>query len=384
MPKKLPKGVSVDRDWRTREARLYFRAAGRPKVRLRETPGTQAFDDEVACARLGIPYERPGEQQKPKAGKTEEGSLLWLIQQYKARADLDRAVMARRARLLEEIAESVHKDKPRGCLPYKLMRRKHVLEIRDDLRQTPGAKNDVVKVISALFGWAVEAGMADFNPAAKIRRLRSGDGFHTWTIEEVRQYEARHPVGTKARLALHLAMYTGLRKQDLAIVGKQHVNNGWLSIRPKKTKRSSGVLVELPILAPLQKTIDSSPIGDLTYLVSEWRTPFTVNSLGNKMRDWCNQADLPECTFHGLRKAGATIAAENGATDEQLMAIFGWTTKAQTTHYTKRASRRRMAAEAAHKLIPTEQKMDRTVPRKSRLKNVGQKSPKKRTISRAV
>jgi hypothetical protein len=31
----------------------------------------------------------------------------------------------------------------------------------------------------------------------------------------------------------------------------------------------------------------------------------------------------------GLRKAGATVAAENGATPHQLMAIFGWNTLAQ-------------------------------------------------------
>ncbi|CAH2408097.1 hypothetical protein MES4922_90057 [Mesorhizobium ventifaucium] len=98
----------------------------------------------------------------------------------------------------------------------------------------------------------------------------------------------------------------------------------------------SGVEVELPILPQLRATIDASACGDLTFLTSEWGKPFTVNSLGNKMRDWCDQAELPHCTLHGLRKAGATIAAENGATDEQLMAIFGWTTKQQTTHYTRR------------------------------------------------
>lgn len=36
--------------------------------------------------------------------------------------------------------------------------------------------------------------------------------------------------------------------------------------------------------------------------------------LGNKMRQWCDQAELPHCRAHGIRKAGATIAAENGAT----------------------------------------------------------------------
>lgn len=56
--------------------------------------------------------------------------------------------------------------------------------------------------------------------------------------------------------------------------------------------------------------------------------------------------------MHGLRKAGATIAADNGATDSQLMAIFGWTTKKQTTLYTRNADRKRLAGETMHKLVP--------------------------------
>lgn len=66
-------------------------------------------------------------------------------------------------------------------------------------------------------------------------------------------------------------------------------------------------------------------------------------------------------TAHGLRKAGATAAAENGATDDELMAIFGWTTKKQTTLYTKNADRKRLAGKAMHKLLPA-QKSDKTVP----------------------
>jgi hypothetical protein len=34
-----------------------------------------------------------------------------------------------------------------------------------------------------------------------------------------------------------------------------------------------------------------------------------------------DEAGLPKCSAHGLRKAGATITAENGATDRQLMAF---------------------------------------------------------------
>jgi integrase len=359
----LPKGVSIDRD-RHGNVRYYFRAAGRAKVRLREVPGTAAFDREVACARLGVAYEPEG---KPAAkigkAKTVPQSFQWLVEQYKARARnrLAPDQLARRIRLVEEICDSLHKGKRRGDLPFALMQRKHVLEIRDTLKATAGAQNNLVKTVSAMFGWAVEVGLATFNPAVGIPHLYSGDGFHTWTVDEVRQYEARHVVGTKARLALHIGLFTGLRLANVAELGKQHVRDGWFYIRPSKTEKSSGVVVEIPILPTLQATIDATACGEMTFLINELGRAFTVNGLGNKMRQWCDEAGLPHCSMHGLRKAGATIAADNGATDAQLMAIFGWTTRKQTTHYTKKADRRRLAGEAMHLLIP-EQNTDKVVP----------------------
>jgi len=53
-------------------------------------------------------------------------------------------------------------------------------------------------------------------------------------------------------------------------------------------------------------------------------------------------ATKPECTAHGVRKAGATVAAENGATAHQLMAMFGWDTLKQAEVYTKAANQRRV------------------------------------------
>lgn len=49
------KGVVEDKD-RHGNVRLYFRASGKKKVRLRETPGSAEFHEEVRCAREGIPY----------------------------------------------------------------------------------------------------------------------------------------------------------------------------------------------------------------------------------------------------------------------------------------------------------------------------------------
>jgi hypothetical protein len=59
---------------------------------------------------------------------------------------------------------------------------------------------------------------------------------------------------------------------------------------------------------------------------------------------------LKHCSAHGLRKAGAAIAAENGATTKQLMSIFGWLTMKEAERYTQAAERKRLAG-AAMKLL---------------------------------
>src|SRR5690606_5805850 len=117
-----------------------------------------------------------------------------------------------------------------------------------------------------------------------IKNLASGDGFHTWTADEVRKFEDAHPLGTKARLAFSLAAYTGLRMSDLVTVGRQHARDGWLTIRPAKTKGSSGVMVEIPILPELQQAIDAGPCGDMTFLISERNAPFSKVRLTTLMR----------------------------------------------------------------------------------------------------
>lgn len=373
----LPPGVTIDFD-RHGNARLYFRRQGSPKIRLREMPGTDAFKDEVACARLGLPYKETAARPTTTGTKAPKDSLRWLVDEYERRnrKRVTDDLMSRRYRMLIEICETTKGKHVRGKLPYEQMQRRHVIEIRDEIRDTPGAQNNVVKALSAMFTWAVKADLLTNNPCAGIERLKAGDGFHTWTLDEVAQYEAKHPAGSKARLALHLGLFTGLRLSDIAIVGRQHVKDGWLKIRPGKTAASSGVTVEVPLLPELQETIEATETGDLAFLVTDWGRPFSVDGLGNKMRQWCDQAGLPHCTMHGLRKAGATIAAENGATDDELMAIFGWTTKQQTTLYTRQANRKKLAAGAMHKLRP-EQKLPKIVPPIEGVGESGTKTEKK-------
>src|SRR5262249_10357502 len=50
----------------------------------------------------------------------------------------------------------------------------------------------------------------------------------------------------------------------------------------------------------------------------------------------------------------ATIAANNGATSRQLMAIFGWDTLAMAEHYTRAADQERLAEQGMNLLCPTD------------------------------
>ncbi|MEE8145801.1 MAG: tyrosine-type recombinase/integrase, partial [Kiloniellales bacterium] len=109
--------------------------------------------------------------------------------------------------------------------------------------------------------------------------------------------------------------------------------------KPKRRK--------LPILPPLRAELDAAPSGHLSYLVTEWGRPYaSPKAFGNRFKSWCKQAGLAHCTAHGLRKAGATFAAEQGATEHQLMAIYGWNSPKQAALYTRTANRNRLVTDA--------------------------------------
>ena len=245
-----------------------------------------------------------------------------------------------------------------GQKRFARMEPRHVREIRDEKAATPEAANSRVKALRQLFAWANEAGIA--TPAREVPYLASAsDGFHTWTIEEVQTFEAAHPIGTKARLAMALLLYTGVRRSDVVRLGPGMERNGEFHFTEakgqnvKKRGRATGPKHRaLPVLPELRAVLDASPTGSTTFLVTEFNKPFTANGFGNRFRKWCDEAGLAQCSAHGLRKAGATIAAENGATEHQLMAIYGWESPKQASLYTRKVNRHRLAAQAMHLLVP--------------------------------
>lgn len=89
------------------------------------------------------------------------------------------------------------------------------------------------------------------------------------------------------------------------------------------------------------------PQDNLTWLTTSYGQPFkSAKAFGNWFKKRCVEAGLSQCSAHGCRKAGATIAAENGATDAQMQAIFGWDSAKMAEHYRKKAAQKRLAGDA--------------------------------------
>ncbi|ULJ72804.1 hypothetical protein [Rhizobium gallicum] len=91
-------------------------------------------------------------------------------------------------------------------------------------------------------------------------------------------------------------MFAGLRLSGAAILGRQHLSDGW----PGKTSWSSRVDVNIPVLPNLLDELAHVPAGPLTFLVTEYGKPFSDKGLGNKMRQWCDKAGFFHCSAHGL------------------------------------------------------------------------------------
>jgi integrase len=357
MPRRLPPGCIEDRD-RHGNIRIYFRSKNRPKVRLRGTPWTPEFmaDYEAAKGIDAAASSSPSRAVVP-------GTWRWLCVRYFAECAeykrLDPRTQHVRRMILEGTFDEViapGSAKLFRDFPLSRMTADAVEVLRDRKIQTPEAANSRLKAMRQVFKWGLKKKLAPSNPARDVEYFKSGStGFHTWRPEEVQQFEGRHPVGSKARLALALLLFTGQRRSDIIRFGKQHAKGGKLTFTQHKGRNRKPKRLTLPILPALQRVIDGTACGDLTFLVNDWGRPFTDAGFGNKFRDWCNQAGLQHCSAHGLRKAGATIAANNGATSRQLMAIFGWDTLKEAERYTRNADQQLLAESAMHLLETPEQ-----------------------------
>ncbi len=315
------KYVMTDRD-RSGTVRYFYRRHGK-KIRLRGDVGSEEFMAAYAAAEKGG-KQLPVNNKDPKSFDT----LVNAYYRSVTFKNLNALSQRTRQNILEKFAK-VH-----GAKPYAQMERRHVLKFRDDMADRPGAATNLIKALRHVFSYALDYELVKVNPARTVPYLRKGGtGFHSWTIDEVRQYETTHAIGTKARLAMALLLYTGQRRSDVVTFGKQMIRDGRLHYVQQKTKKRMAT----KMIGPLLAIIEATPKGGLTFLETHRGMPYTANGFGNAFREWSDEAGLHHCSAHGLRKALASRLAELGVSASHIQQTLGHETLSEASRYTKAA-----------------------------------------------
>lgn len=273
------------------------------------------------------------------------GTLGWLIVHYLASRKHAQKAAATRRTLRAEL------DWLRGVagdLPVAKFRGRHI-EALMNKKETPAAQNRVRKNLSMLFNYAIKLEIITSNPVQATDRVKHRtDGYHTWTDDEIARFLDYHGPGTKARLALLLALNTGAARQDLAKMGRQNVKDGRITYRRGKT----GVEVDLPILPETAEELAKVPRDQMLFLPRQTGQPRTAAGFGNWFKDQAVRAGVTgdSANIHGLRKAGATRLAEHGATEWEIASFLGHESTKMAVYYVRKANRSKMGTAALARL----------------------------------
>jgi integrase len=244
----------------------YVRRGGGRRIRLNAQYGSEAFWAE---------YRAALEAGSPATGTAKPHTLAWALERYRnssAWAALSNATRRQRENIFRQVVEQ---KQPSGGLAGDLLVRQITAETiraaRERRASKPHATNNFIKSMRAFFAWAIENKVVAVDPTRGIKLLHGPNdeiGHHTWTQDELDRFEARWPVGTRERLAYDLLLYTGLRRGDAVRLGRQHMQDGLITIRTEKHRKGkSGELISIPILPPLAVSIAATITGDMTYLV---------------------------------------------------------------------------------------------------------------------
>jgi integrase len=311
----------------------YYRRGHGPRTRLRGTYMGSEFMASYRAADAGT----------PPSGQRSQESFAWLWHLYRASPAWDKlspATQKQRDSLMRKALERA------GDQPLDVWNRKFILASIDARSQTPAQARNFFGTLRALFKWAISREHVQVDPTVgiSVERIR-GDGFHAWTPEELAQFEAYWPVGTRERLAFDIMLWTGLRRGDASRVGPQHVRGGFITLETEKT----GTPVTVRILPPLARSLAATKPGPESFVATVSGEPFTKESFGNWFKEACVAAGVPGAC-HGLRKALTIRLSEAGSTPAEMDAVLGWSGEKMSSLYARKANRTTLAEKALERL----------------------------------
>lgn len=266
---------------------------------------------------------------KVGVGRTRPGSVADVISRYYADnsfQDLQPATQVVYRGVLERFRAAWGDD------PIKRFDADKISRLMNNMRDTPHAAARLRKLFTQLFIIARRSKIVPFgfDPVKDTKAPRAeSDGYHRWTEGELAAFEARHPLGTKPRLAFALLLYGAQRSGDVRFMTHKTIAEARIRLNQSKTSNA----VDVPIVGPLRDALDAGPLGDRTLLETKSGEPFTPKGFYGLMKKACVLAGIGHCAPHGLRKSAARRCREAGCSDDEGMAITGHKTVKEYRRY---------------------------------------------------
>lgn len=318
--------------------RHYFNRKGCKQMPLAGQPG------EVAFERAYLAALEASEQTPTPEPLTPEGATIARVVDEWERAHFGD---------ISEVTKAGYRSNYRawldrwGAALIRDIEPRHVDEWKAERASTPSAANNLLRRLRQICEFAIARGYLDLDPTRQTKKFRiKGGGYHSWTDAEIAAFEARWPVGTKQRLYFALLLFTGQRLGDVVAMTWGAIDGHMIEVVQQKTETR----LWIPLHRDLRAILDGTPKVAATILTTDYGQPFSRKSMSMRMRDWCNDAGLPQCSSHGLRKAAARRLAEADCTTDQIKAITGHKGLSEVETYTRGVDQRKQASAAVLKL----------------------------------
>jgi integrase len=348
-PRFLPKYVTrfTDRHGKTR---YRYRRAGYAGGYFKASLGTEEFRAEYA------EFEASAIEARPRTSRWERDSVGDVVSRYlssPARLGPSKTTQAKVRRIVDKFREEHGK---RMMADFRFEHIDKIIEAKRDKVQKGNrieggieAARKLRKELVRLFDYAIKLRIRTDNPVRQAEKVRvpAGErskGYHTWTEAEIAQYRAKHKLGTNARLAMELMLWTGQRRGDAIRLCPDDILAGRVGLVVNKTGKEL-ILTLAPQLLTAIEAMTPVPNAK-SFLINSYGRPYTNAGFGNKMREWCDEAGLPQCTAHGLRKAMMRRMADLNMANRTLKSVSGHTRDEEVSLYTEGANQARLADEA--------------------------------------
>src|SRR5262249_47175692 len=147
-----------------------------------------------------------GQPAQIGAAKVKPGTMRALAVSYYGSVEfkaLKPRTQALYRQLIDKFCRETDKDgKPHGDKSAVTLQREHIVKLMAARATRPGSANALRNVLRVLMQHAIDAGLRADDPTREVRAIRvKSEGHHSWTDDEIVQFEAKHPIDSRERLA---------------------------------------------------------------------------------------------------------------------------------------------------------------------------------------